>query len=909
MVLLTEPIQNQSYSPDQPVFIEFLQFPNQYAPLSNQVSAYSTPDGQMLSSSSTYVPSITGIMSNSISSFSIPASKFKDSLTLRNYNSDDPISVDISYISQLAPQTDKLQMLAPNTACTFGYNYISNSCACPQPWTTGKKCDIAVLIALPRGVFPPGPVIRPNSVIQFSFEYIDSIFVGATDPPTPFPTVMENDVTTPNFHVEARPFSGAWPVSILGLTVLKPPVNGGSGIYELVFDMPIHSGQQSHLVLVTHDSPPKDFFLSTIMTGNPDCSPQGTAQDSIVCFCKPGWYGSLCQYQFEPNFWVIDLELPSSAFTIPYAAFPPPDGRLIDYVSLELLPEKDENGLNQPINPLLPTKLLLALDTPNKQLIFDGSQPLPSQLFSAPYPRYQITFGVYNGDQSGFTWLTRNNFHFFTFRNIQNTIPLPTFAKMSRTPSNLVNFTERPRNHHLQNAQYTFHANAQFIISVPAPESPHSDFTLDTPIPSTPPSEITISYYPPTGDGTYSSTPRVIHRDSIHGTPFAQSLVVNLPNNLVASKIFYTVTYFTATTHASNSFSAPSNPTYVSHTVVSPLLSVVSTCFDIDPTTSATTNLCQSGGKCMPDGKCSCASNTSGALCNITVKPCEQCDSTHITGCTNSNQCICNNDWEGLLCNSSTACRNDAICMTGMGTLAPIAGQKCGNKCECNSPSIIGQRCETCILQCNNGKSMQKCSKCGCDAGFTGSNCLCKSDTGTVVIKGIPADLLALHTWTKANPSLDTDLLRPDFVNSLRASVEIIRLDLETTLAEFLSLQPGSLKLTMIAIDAQTSTPTAPVYYTQIQAQIIFGCSEWNPLLDRDELRRRWGTITPFLFDFATKNFQLPDENPDIINVGELNPTEGTYTPDEGESNTGFVLFNLNSYFFILMTIVALLCG
>jgi hypothetical protein len=113
----------------------------------------------------------------------------------------------------------------------------------------------------------------------------------------------------------------------------------------------------------------------------------------------------------------------------------------------------------------------------------------------------------------------------------------------------------------------------------------------------------------------------------------------------------------------------------------------------------------------------------------------------------------------------------------------------------------------------------------------------------------------------------------------------------------------------MIAIDAQTSTPTAPVYYTQIQAQIIFGCSEWNPLLDRDELRRRWDTITPFLFDFATKNFQLPDENPDIIDVGELNPTEGTYKPDEGESNAGFVLFNFNSYFFILMTIAALLCG
>jgi hypothetical protein len=919
--------QDGSYSPDQPLLLELLDYPNQFISrgLSLDDLGFTTNIGNYFSFSAVYVKSITNELSTFIYASSIPASEFKDTLTLQRKSV--PHSIDISYVSQLPPQTNKLQMFITTLTCPFGYNYITNSCTCPQSWTIGGKCDIALTFTIPpnwrediRSGLPSAFIQRSNFKFQFGFEHIDSIFGGPVEPQTPFPTVTANNSNMPNFHIESIPITRPEPASTLDLQVIKPPVNGGSGLYQLTLDMPIFSYSQSQLVIITHDSPPQTHSLGSFYVVKAGaCFDEGSAFEATpFCVCKLDWYGPTCQYQFKPLFWVIDLQLPSTAFTIPYSELTPNladsnGGADFDFVSLELVPEKDTDGLNLPIDPLLPRTILLQHDVQNKQFIFDGNQPLPSQQFTAPYPRYKITFGLYNSDKSSFILKVANEYDFFTIRTQQNIHPFPTLTRLTQLPSDSYSFAESFPQHYLETAKYLLHSNEQnsFIISLPAPESPHSYFTINTPTPSTPPSEIKISYYPPIGDGVYSSTPRVIHRESIRGTPFSQSLLVSVPSTLIANKAFYTITYYTATTHHSTTMS-PSTQQYDSHTAVSPLFSLVSACFDIDTSTSTPTliNTCQSGGRCMPNGKCICPANASGALCNVTTKPCEQCDSTHISGCTASNQCICNADWEGSLCNISTSCHNDAICTTGMGLLIPIAGQKCGDKCQCNNANIIGQRCETCILQCNNGKSMQKCSKCGCDAGFTGSTCLCKSDTGTVTINGIPADLLALSTWVKAYPALDTDLLRPDFVNLLRASVEITRLELETLLTDFLQLQPGSLILTMTAIEAPTSTSTVPVYYTQLKAQIVFGCPEWNPLLDRNELKKRWDTIIPLLFDFVSKNFIVPDNSgPDIIDVGGLDPTPGTYEPDDGESNSGFTMFNWDSYLFIFFTIVALIHG
>jgi hypothetical protein len=147
---------------------------------------------------------------------------------------------------------------------------------------------------------------------------------------------------------------------------------------------------------------------------------------------------------------------------------------------------------------------------------------------------------------------------------------------------------------------------------------------------------------------------------------------------------------------------------------------------------------CGVHGQCS-SGLCTCEAGWSGEQCDIS--PCDKagCNWAHAT-CDNENYnaassntslCECKDDWTGARCHSPPICATEPVCQNGADHIQSSFDEN-GNALECGScqcvNNFIGEQCETCGLQCNNGGvPSSDCSTCECAAnsGYYGPSCSC----------------------------------------------------------------------------------------------------------------------------------------------------------------------------------------
>jgi hypothetical protein len=914
LLLHTPPLQNDEYHGEQNVVIQVIDHPNQYSPRlyedssNNLILDLQTTNGSKYPIQDLSLPWI-GVYPNlpiykpKFRGVTIPASYFKDELTLFGSTphalSDSKFTIDTTPHLNLPINTTKLKL---TQICKFGFNPIVNSCTCPQPWTFGPKCDLSLTFKTPTtwreglSFGSPGPSdgsIFCNSAIHFGFQTIYSLLPDVNVLPTPPPTVVKDNVLIPNFHIELLNASFDH-TTYAPVQVLEAPNSEHYGWYRVKFSIPPESAGPYHLLIVSDDLADLQRFyinpLDIVREDNFHCHAAGTARATLYsCYCKLGWFGSKCTHEFLPEAWIIDFVSSSAEeVTISYSKLQSNNNIPFTSARLEFVQERDPNGFNPDYTPQY---FQIKLDTELSTLTF--SNTIIPDRFTTPYPRYRISFGIsnvfYNVD-----------YDFFTFRRLSNLpiSPTLTFVQLSPQTSNTFKFIEpKPSNYHNTPPSLFIYPNShQLYVDIPAPEAPASFFTQTTPYYI----KAQVSYYPPTIDGNYSSQAKVLNTFNIVGGSFSQSYQVLLPTTTIADKVFITMTYSTAATLDTSSFVPDVTPSYTVHSVVSPLFSIVSTCYKIDTITPTPSLTCLNGGKCMSNGSCQCFSDFMGNTCETQIKPCQNCNTANTSSCSPTGQCVCKQDWEGLLCNTPVKCNSSKFCSKGQGFLETIQGDKCGTKCTCINENIIGDDCSTCLLQCGNGRSIEKCSKCGCNLGYTGQRCNCFAEIASVIINAAPIEAITLHQWVQLNPDLNTDERRPHFVDLLQSTVDTIIDELEDSLSAFLLLDPQSLSLNMAIIPSLRSTPDSPQFSTRILAQITYNCEEYNPGLSKDVLKSRWGNISGELFNFARKNFDLIDGSDPDIDIGELEPIPPGF---EEELNTAMRSVSFGG-FFVLMCVV-----
>jgi hypothetical protein len=176
--------------------------------------------------------------------------------------------------------------------------------------------------------------------------------------------------------------------------------------------------------------------------------------------------------------------------------------------------------------------------------------------------------------------------------------------------------------------------------------------------------------------------------------------------------------------------------------------------------------------------------------------------------------------------------------------------------------------------------AFKQCDKCGCDTGFTGSNCQCRGVTGSIVINGYSlyyldyASLLTTSNGKTIIPqSTLTSLLALQSYNSLYNAITnhvINEMDLDHQLSVTFKLGeiglPSLDKSASLGIQSMTTSPIDTItkqYPTKLTVTILFGCNEFNPSYTNDQIRTKWNDMVENLATsvMVRDNFVLFNDN------------------------------------------------
>ena len=183
---------------------------------------------------------------------------------------------------------------------------------------------------------------------------------------------------------------------------------------------------------------------------------------------------------------------------------------------------------------------------------------------------------------------------------------------------------------------------------------------------------------------------------------------------------------------------------------------------------------------------------------------------------------------------------------------------------------FTGKKCNECRLQCaNKGTPSRDCAACLCPKGFTGLQCHCRGEKGSVLLNGQNDVLIAYRDQPQPSPQL-------------QYSYNLIHSLLTTMSSTNLQLDQISVQLNLTVIDGSTPSALKPTLFLY---DITYGCGSHNPSLSESDIISRWANFTqhfasdPTILSLFT--FPLDASNPStptIIPSG-LEPIPPTLDP------------------------------
>jgi len=354
----------------------------------------------------------------------------------------------------------------------------------------------------------------------------------------------------------------------------------------------------------------------------------------------------------------------------------------------------------------------------------------------------------------------------------------------------------------------------------------------------------------------------------------------------------------------------------------SSLFSVVSSCLSpIDAeTVSEIVNveewksMCGSNGICGIYGTCLCDVNFAGDLCQNALDLCRfnDCVQQQTKGCNADATCSCESGWGGEQCQVSDRCAAISLkqCSKNNGFVIPDseAAGGCGTKCQCNN-DWVGDQCETCSLQCQNGgKYFKNCDKCGCQKGFSGDNCQCRSVIGTIIFNAFNREhskyssLFFDKNGNQLTPQLTTSTLPilidyNDIYNKFIAYfVSAMKLDVQSelevrfgqtcyVLGDTEAIKP-SLMIDIVQVRSASPDETGQFFPTKMTLEMTFGCEGNNKNDDSSSIEKKW---TQMLEELPRDEFILNNlvffDGKTPVESGELVQIDDTLPPDDDDDD------------------------
>jgi hypothetical protein len=407
-------------------------------------------------------------------------------------------------------------------------------------------------------------------------------------------------------------------------------------------------------------------------------------------------------------------------------------------------------------------------------------------------------------------------------------------------------------------------------------------------------------------NGDYSTRSTTVKRVNFTPTQPINGDVIQLftlPTNLVTEKAFISIQIPT-----------PQTPPAV---FVTDLFRIVPHCYS---QCTSPNSICSSETQ-----QCVCATGFTGPNCsesastNIPVT-CPKCNSLHTSKCGDNNTCICKTDFVGQFCDTHVSCSTQSTTQCRNGHLISIentSGQfECKNECECYN-SWGSSDCSMCLLQCQNGGLLYKsCDKCGCNAGYTGNRCQCRSTVGSIVLNGYNFELIdyfnALKSLDINNGQTNPQKLIipspiPSSLTELYSYARLIDTDVENVIGELLGIDAGSVKLdiTVAGGDPIPNNDQITNRTTRFAIVITFNCQEYNNNLTIDALGLKWDKLGNLLIQSEpVLNYFIFNDPTNPVGTDPLTETPSTLPGDDDrleENGVGLGYFGTGMFTILVL--------
>jgi len=387
------------------------------------------------------------------------------------------------------------------------------------------------------------------------------------------------------------------------------------------------------------------------------------------------------------------------------------------------------------------------------------------------------------------------------------------------------------------------------------------------------------------------------------GANASVNVVLNAPSNINSNNVFIKLTF------------TPQDDNLPTTTLTTVPFVVLPSCFTKPTTTgdltdiSKWTSICGSGGKCGVNGQCICNVGFTGRVCDVAASEeeqdkCSMCNAENrLAECNNdieftdrTTPCKCKSKYGGLQCSDANKCLIKSLdgCHYSRwnGMFQTLPDGSCATTCTCSN-KWTGTTCETCGLQCKyNGGAFIKCDKCGCQEGFGGESCQCRSAVLSMVINGVNP-IVKTTNGKFGNDNVFDPLdnnhaalqaLKNEFARFFAQSMNIVKADSITV-----NFEPITAKVNDIDVD-QTKIIVTTLFNCDSDNDNSTGQQRPQDQLDNDftTLQTQWENTATLIVTNMVDSFEFPqDTSPDVSEESLTVVKGGNTMPSDEDSLDG----------------------
>jgi len=385
------------------------------------------------------------------------------------------------------------------------------------------------------------------------------------------------------------------------------------------------------------------------------------------------------------------------------------------------------------------------------------------------------------------------------------------------------------------------------------------------------------------------------------GANASVNVVLNAPSNINSNNVFIKLTF------------TPQDDNLPTTTLTTVPFVVLPSCFTKPTTTgdltdiSKWTSICGSGGKCGVNGQCICNVGFTGRVCDVAASEEDKCSicnaENRLAECNNdieftdrTTPCKCKSKYGGLQCSDANKCLIKSLdgCHYSRwnGMFQTLPDGSCATTCTCSN-KWTGTTCETCGLQCKyNGGAFIKCDKCGCQEGFGGESCQCRSAVLSMVINGVNP-IVKTTNGKFGNDNVFDPLdnnhaalqaLKNEFARFFAQSMNIVKADSITV-----NFEPITAKVNDIDVD-QTKIIVTTLFNCDSDNDNSTGQQRPQDQLDNDftTLQTQWENTATLIVTNMVDSFEFPqDTSPDVSEESLTVVKGGNTMPSDEDSLDG----------------------